>query len=588
MENSHKLKLLGQYFDYNHKLFYDNNKNIVSYKTIQKKFFNTVSNFFEKKDNQFIIKKITYIGSTFFMNPKDFIEYINKNITNPVMSQNLILNYLNNYNKNLNYNNINDFLDTILDNNMIHKNNIKPEIFYDLDFLNTENLLEIFKKYNFDFDVSLYVKKRNITFKECNIFFDDIYKKTKNKNTFDKKVDKNIIILSFLLENKDFFIGNTIPKEFLNIKNIEKLNNQNLKTLINQRFLNTNNKDYEALILNILNNENIIKDDDFYLSIYKNGIYDKFCDKDIKPNSQNEPLFYRKNLLTNNFDEIKKLMTELNTETKNPKQFDSFKKIFIYSEYNFNDNDLSIKNCTDMNFNIHHYVTHTNNKLKSTFIKDRAESHFVNYLSNKSLNINNLPDALVESFINKSLTFIKNYSGSTPYLIINILLEQKPLKENMLKKLLSWDKLFIHQNLTDDFFVSNYNKILKNNKYLRLQNQNFNEKTLNIIKNDSDINEGDFYDNLLSNINFFINMDKYSLEYYHKEVMKLFQNKNIPDHTLNSIFLKFMFINTLIENNYTMKLTNSNEIKEYQNKFLIQKEDKVSPINANNFDISLI
>ncbi len=590
MNDTHNLKLLGQFYNYKDKLFYDSNNKLVSYKLVEKKYFNTATNFLNKKDNNFIIDRIAYIESTFFMTPEEVITYSLKQ-TNIIITNKILSEYLQNNNKTLNYNNIIYFLENVFNKNLLNKTYFDVKLIYDLDVLKKDELLSIFKKFDFEFNIELYAKKRKLSYKDCHFFYEDIYKRSKitEKSKYNKDNDKDLIILSYLIKYKENSFNNEIPKQLLKIENIENLKDNTLiSTLINEKiFLNINNDKYiDDLILEILNNEKIIKDDNFYLSIYNNGIYDKFeKNKNIKKNSQNEPIFYRKKLLKENIENIKNIIREnnLNGTPKTKKTFDEFKKNLIYSEYNFKENDF------DNNINYYIYSSKTKNKLKSSFIKDRIPYNFGAYLSNKSVNIEELPDSLVEFFINKSLNLINNEkSGTKDYLIINTLLQKKPLKEPILKKLLSWERLFESQNLDENFIIDNYKNIFKDKKILLLKHQKLSEKILNMIKNEKEILEEDFYNALLSNEELLLNMDKNVFENHKNNIMKLFYNNKIPDYILNSIFKKFMFINTLIENNLEIKKPSPKEINEYRNLFLVEKVETIMPFNANNFDIGLV
>lgn len=590
MNDTHNLKLLGQFYNYKDKLFYDSNNKLVSYKLVEKKYFNTATNFLNKKDNNFIINKIAYIESTFFMTPEEVITYSLKQ-TNSIITNKILSEYLQNNNKTLNYNNIIYFLENVFNKNLLNKTYFDVKLIYDLDVLKKDELLSIFKKFDFEFNIELYAKKRKLSYKDCHFFYEDIYKRSKitEKSKYNKDNDKDLIILSYLIKYKENSFNNEIPKQLLKIENIENLKDNTLiSTLINEKiFLNINNDKYiDDLILEILNNEKIIKDDNFYLSIYNNGIYDKFeKNKNIKKNSQNEPIFYRKKLLKENIENIKNIIREnnLNGTPKTKKTFDEFKKNLIYSEYNFKENDF------DNNINYYIYSSKTKNKLKSSFIKDRIPYNFGAYLSNKSVNIEELPDSLVEFFINKSLNLINNEkSGTKDYLIINTLLQKKPLKEPILKKLLSWERLFESQNLDENFIIDNYKNIFKDKKILLLKHQNLSEKILNMIKNEKEILEEDFYNALLSNEELLLNMDKNVFENHKNNIIKLFHNDKIPDYTLNSIFKKFMLINTMIENNLKIKKPSPKEINEYRNLFLVEKVETIMPFNANNFDIGLV
>lgn len=590
MNDTHNLKLLGQFYNYKDKLFYDSNNKLVSYKLVEKKYFNTATNFLNKKDNNFIINKIAYIESTFFMTPEEVITYSLKQ-TNSIITNKILSEYLQNNNKTLNYNNIIYFLENVFNKNLLNKTYFDVKLIYDLDVLKKDELLSIFKKFDFEFNIELYAKKRKLSYKDCHFFYEDIYKRSKitEKSKYNKDNDKDLIILSYLIKYKENSFNNEIPKQLLKIENIENLKDNTLiSTLINEKiFLNINNDKYiDDLILEILNNEKIIKDDNFYLSIYNNGIYDKFeKNKNIKKNSQNEPIFYRKKLLKENIENIKNIIREnnLNGTSKTKKTFDEFKKNLIYSEYNFKENDF------DNNINYYIYSSKTKNKLKSSFIKDRIPYNFGAYLSNKSVNIEELPDSLVEFFINKSLNLINNEkSGTKDYLIINTLLQKKPLKEPILKKLLSWERLFESQNLDEKFIIENYKNIYRDKKILLLKNQNLSEKILNMIKNEKEILEEDFYNALLSNEELLLNMDKNVFENHKNNIIKLFHNDKIPDYTLNSIFKKFMLINTMIENNLKIKKATPKEVNEYKSLFLVEKTENIMPFNANNFDIGLV
>ncbi len=590
MNDTHNLKLLGQFYNYKDKLFYDSNNKLVSYKLIEKKYFNTATNFLNKKDNNFIINKIAYIESTFFMTPEEVINYSLKQ-TNNIITTKILKDYLNNNNKTLNYDNIIYFLNNVFEKNLLNKNYFEVETIYDLDILKKDELLSILKKFNFDFNINLYIKNRKLSYKDCHFFYEDIYKRSKKTeiSKYNKDNDKDLIILSFLIKYKENNFNNTIPKQLLNIENIEKLQDNILtNTLINEKmFLNINNDKYiDDLVLQILNNEKIIKDDDFYLSIYKNGIYDKFENKNIEKNSQNEPFFYRKNLLKLNFENIKRLLEDVNPNgtPKIKKQYDDFKNKFIYYEYNFKESDLKYND-----FNLYLYSMYNKHKFKSSFIKNVIPSYFSAYLNNKSVNIEEFPDSLVDFFINKSLNRInKENSGTKDYLIINTLLEKKQIKEPMLKKLLGWENVFVYQNLNEDFIIDNYKNIFRDKKILLLKNQNLSENVLNTIKNEKEISEEDFYDALLSNEELLLNMDKNVFENHKNNIIKLFHNDKIPDYTLNSIFKKFMLINTMIENNLKIKKATPKEVNEYRSLFLVEKTEIIMPINANNFDISLI
>lgn len=590
MNDTHNLKLLGQFYNYKDKLFYDSNNKLVSYKLVEKKYFNTATNFLNKKDNNFIINKIAYIESTFFMTPEEVINYSLKQ-TNSIITTKILKDYLKNNNKTLNYDNIIYFLDNVFEKNLLNKNYFEVETIYDLDILKKDELLSILKKFNFDFNINLYIKNRKLSYKDCHFFYEDIYKRSKKTeiSKYNKDNDKDLIILSFLIKYKDNNFNNTIPKQLLNIENIEKLQDNILtNTLINEKmFLNINNDKYiDDLFLQILNNEKIIKDDDFYLSIYKNGIYDKFENKNIEKNSQNEPFFYRKNLLKLNFENIKRLLEDVNPNgtPKIKKQYDDFKNKFIYYEYNFKESDLKYND-----FNLYLYSMYNKHKFKSSFIKNVIPSYFSAYLNNKSVNIEEFPDSLVDFFINKSLNRInKENSGTKDYLIINTLLEKKQIKEPMLKKLLGWENVFVYQNLNEDFIIDNYKNIFRDKKILLLKNQNLSENVLNTIKNEKEISEEDFYDALLSNEELLLNMDKNVFENHKNNIIKLFHNDKIPDYTLNSIFKKFMLINTMIENNLKIKKATPKEVNEYRSLFLVEKTEIIMPFNANNFDIGLV
>lgn len=564
-------------------IFFDENNQMISYETLKNLYISQLKKDFNKyhlidfdayKDeiNNNLVNIEDFISNMKLSDSKikseecrrnenNIIRYISNNSIITKKNIGLLLNFINKLHK---------------ENKIYDVNRIIVEL-YSNDNLSIEDIININNKFNLNINIELLAKEKQFTVKDCVLLNEEIrmhlkeeskeketrldFEKYKENYKFDND-QKNILM--FLIENISNRYDLTIPDSLLKIEIIRTLKPEYIKNLILKHQFE--NPKYENLLIEILSDEKIRKNDSFYIALLSNNLYDKLKNKVTIKNKENENLFMD-NILKKDFEEIKKILIE----TKDEDVETNFIKHFLYKKYKFKSDDLNPKNNKEMNLNIYKYSYFTEHKMTTNFIKFNINT--VNLYRLVVKEGDNLPQSLINELINLS---IKRKND----LLANTIISKININESQMKKFINYDNLYYYKDIDIKFLEENYNKLTLDNKKTILANQ---KNISNRLKDKiySDMNDSGLSTFLLStNFNYF----KENSE----DVLKNF-NLNM-NYNSSKIVQLSIFNNMIKENKLDFKATTQKDLEEYNNKFYFNKIEVIqnkTNINKYNQEISL-